>query len=246
MKIIKKVKPIIISWILFGVSIIISSLFFYKLSKFYSISDKTIDLNITNGIGNFIGGILGPIFSLIGSLLIFETIRLQRKTLKSQKKETKFERDLNIFMKYIDKIDKTIENFHIDDKKDLASMKFLFLETFSALDYNSDEKNIKNTLDYLISIKQELSDFSYKISIHSKVIKKIKLDYIQDSNEKNLFKSIIDSTFEIFSKTFMNNFIILCESKKSDFEYEVLELEGIEKKFKEILENIDENPTKPQ
>ncbi|POR25318.1 hypothetical protein BWK58_07065, partial [Flavobacterium columnare] len=68
MKKIKQINNFIL--ILFIFSIIITSVFLYQFSTFYDFAKKSIDIEITNGIGTFIGGILGPLLSLIGSLLI--------------------------------------------------------------------------------------------------------------------------------------------------------------------------------
>ncbi|HLY70742.1 MAG TPA: putative phage abortive infection protein [Puia sp.] len=66
--------------------------FFIKINDHFSIANKlqAPDIAATGEIGDFIGGLVGTLFSLVGVLLLFITLRDQRESFKKERFENHF------------------------------------------------------------------------------------------------------------------------------------------------------------
>ena len=89
--------------------LVIMLIFFIRIGYHYSFSDgnNPPQMDATGQIGDFIGGVVGTIFSLVGVLLLFITLRDQRETFKKERFETLFFDLLKIHRENVDELKKS-------------------------------------------------------------------------------------------------------------------------------------------
>jgi hypothetical protein len=83
-------KGFAVSSTLLGLLVMI--IFYFRLAQHFSISSATQipNMSTTGQIGDFVGGVVGTIFSLVGVLLLFITLRDQRESFKKERFEQRF------------------------------------------------------------------------------------------------------------------------------------------------------------
>ncbi|OWP84284.1 hypothetical protein BWK59_06115 [Flavobacterium davisii] len=225
------------------IAIIVVIIFLINIYRFYSFSTYSIDLNITNGIGTFIGGIIGPIFSLIGSILIYKTIKIQKKTLKFQISESQFERDINLLIKYIDFIESSVNNLKFKNENGYKAIKTLN-NKLNLLDISEIDKWNKN-LQCLINIKEQLNEFATSIENSSKIINYILKKYETDNERLNFLKTIIElstKNIEFFASHFTKNYENYSYDLNSNLinnPIDISELGFIHIRLKKFLNNLN-------
>jgi len=91
-----------LAFVSIGIGLIIFIAFMVQLSKEYSITDGTLQLDKTGQVGDFVGGIVGAIWALTGVLLFYATLRLQSKELAENRKNFQISRLTDIIYKQLD------------------------------------------------------------------------------------------------------------------------------------------------
>lgn len=83
---IKKGMTLSVIMLFFGLGIM--TWFITRLLYYDGQWDTNHEINLTNAglVGDFIGGLSGTLFALVGVLLLFETLSLQRKEFKESRK----------------------------------------------------------------------------------------------------------------------------------------------------------------
>ncbi len=121
---------ILLSFVLtiFGTSIIvwiISRGIYYEdfINKTYA-----LDLDSSAKFGDFIGGFVGTIFTLVGIVLLYETLSLQRKEFEESRKVFEKQQFENKFFSLLDVYQSIINSMHYDVEN--SSAKFIGKEFF--------------------------------------------------------------------------------------------------------------------
>jgi len=96
---------VIILWFLFRG-------FFYD--NFINLKEK-ISLDNASKIGDFIGGIVGAIFTLVGIVLLYETLSFQRKELKESRQVFEKQQFENTFFGLLNLYKDIVQSIHIED-----------------------------------------------------------------------------------------------------------------------------------
>ncbi|POR23235.1 hypothetical protein BWK58_10115, partial [Flavobacterium columnare] len=173
----------------------------------------------------------------------YQTIILQRKTLKNQRKEVQLERDLNLFLKFIEKTEQAIDQFEIDNNRGHQLIEELIF-LIPSLDLDNPEKKDKanKNFEYLIKHKTELEKFSSSLLLSSKMLNKILVKHKCDNKTFDFLNMILDSTFDDFLKQILTSCTELYNailSKEIDPVTGFGDLNIVFYNFKEILTNIE-------
>jgi len=88
-------EKVFIRWfsiLLVVIGIIVMIVFFTRIGYHFSIATDygNPDMGVTGQIGDFVGGVVGTLFSLVGVLLLFVTLRNQRESFAKERFETRF------------------------------------------------------------------------------------------------------------------------------------------------------------
>ena len=153
-------KRIIFSVILTIVGFLILIFFSYKVFNFQAIKDPIVDVQFApiGQIGDFVGGYVGTLFSIVGIVLLFETLALQRKESSESKAVFLKQQFDNTFFELLKLHKENVENFSTFDffgeeqkgRKFFAHNKELLQNIF--IPTRSISKNRKLAIDHFTNI----------------------------------------------------------------------------------------------
>jgi len=132
----------------------------FFIEKFIDLN-SSVNLDSAAKIGDFIGGIVGVIFTLVGIVLLYETLSLQRKELKESRQVFEKQQFENTFFGLIKMYNDIVNSIHFEDYigqsfvgKDFFAFKMDFLmNSFSHSD--SIFRNRKIAIDTYIQFYTE-------------------------------------------------------------------------------------------
>lgn len=104
-------KKLVVSAILIILWLLIRGLFFEKYIDLH----KDVNLDLASKIGDFISGTVGVIFTLVGIILLFETLSLQRKELKESRQVFEKQQFENTFFGLIKMYNEIVYSVHVED-----------------------------------------------------------------------------------------------------------------------------------
>lgn len=107
-----------VSIILIGSAIIIWFFYFLFFKEDYWNPDNKINLTSTGLMGDFIGGLVGTLFTLVGIILLFETLALQRLELSESRKVFEKQQFENTFFNLLNLYVEVVKGLHYS-KNDL-------------------------------------------------------------------------------------------------------------------------------
>lgn len=114
--------------IIIGLAIIVWFLVRLLFCEGHWNTNRNINITIAGQIGDFVGGLAGTFFTLVGVLLLFETLALQRRELKESR--SVFEKQMfeTTFFSLIDLYQEVVKSLHFD-----------FVESYSEKIYNGKD-----------------------------------------------------------------------------------------------------------
>lgn len=157
MKYIKKLSEILkknrmfisISFVAAGCSVILWFLLRGYFFEGFINPETEINLDNASKIGDFIGGFVGVIFTLVGVLLLYETLALQRKELTDSRKVFEKQQFENTFFSLLDLYQNIVNSLHYEDFTGIQSTGKEFFKTQKALcifNYTPSDSFYKNRL----------------------------------------------------------------------------------------------------
>jgi hypothetical protein len=124
----KTKSRIILSFVLVGIGLIIIIAYLVKIYKNGYLNTGSINLEYSAQAGDFIGGIIGAIFTLVGIVLLFETLSLQRIEFEESRKVFQTQQFENKFFSLLNLYQEIIRTFHYEMPN--TSEKFIGKEYF--------------------------------------------------------------------------------------------------------------------
>lgn len=121
-------QRVLLSLILILSGLIITAVFFIELLFEGFLNFNTINFNRASDVGEFIGGVVGTIFTLVGIVLLYETLSLQRNEFEDSRKVFEKQQFENKFFSLLKLYQEIITTFHYD--LPASSQKFVGKEFF--------------------------------------------------------------------------------------------------------------------
>lgn len=242
-----------LAFVSIGIGLIIFITFMVQLSKEYSTTGGTIQLDKTGQVGDFVGGIVGAIWALTGVLLFYATLRLQSRELAENRKHFQISRLTDIIYKQLDLFNVQLnllilKDVEIDNDKNFIEHKSrsaLFLirkrveKVLTFQNLKEDEKQ-SATLKYIgdnyafIEInKDKLFNLYEELENHVSVIRAVLITEGIPPSDLNELKSIF---FKNIGVDFLNTSYLLGQLLESYIDYR----EKVKKDDKEIY-SIESN-----
>lgn len=195
-------KRILFSVGLIAIGLIIIIWFFYYLfikEDYYNPENK-INLQSTALIGDFIGGLSGTLFTLVGIILLFETLAFQRLELSESRKVFEKQQFENTFFNLLNLYNEIVKGLHF------TIMDFLENKTYTGKEFfekqhktfyksfdpkNNIQKNRKNAvvkyLEFYSSTKEQTAHYFRTIYRIFRIIEDSKFD----PEEKEQYAKIV-------------------------------------------------------
>lgn len=189
-------QRLLFSMILIFIGIIIAIAFLVDLCLENYINSGTLNFEHSAHAGDFIGGIVGTIFTLVGIVLLYETLSLQRNEFEDSRKVFEKQQFENKFFSLLNLYKEIISTFHYD--LPTSSQKYVGKEFFAKhksdfengyLPTNSYFKNRKiatsKYVEFYLSNKEELGQYFrtlyrlFKLIKDSKNTENEKIEYIK-------------------------------------------------------------------
>ena len=183
-------------------------------------SDNKINLSNAGLIGDFIGGLVGTIFSIIGILLLYETLALQRKEFKETRKvlmKEQFENTyfalINFYQDALGKISEKItpiigEPYIISDLEYFEyKREFLYLNFTPTKSILKDSKSIKTAYtNFYLQNKTSLSIYFRTLYRIYKFIDESDFDSFTKMEYAKIFRAQLnqDELFFIYYNAYSN------------------------------------------
>lgn len=157
---------IILSLFLVFIGITIYLIFIAELWHEGYINTNTINSEKAAHTGDFIAGIVGTIFTLIGIVLLYETLSLQRQEFIESRKVFQSQQFENKFFSLIELYNNIISTFHYDDPT--TSEKFIGKEYF--VRHKEDFLNNINTTNSFFNNRKQIISIYTKFYLENKEI----------------------------------------------------------------------------
>ncbi len=153
-------KRMIFSSFCIVVGLVIVFWFLIRLLYFegYWNTSENINLNVVGQIGDFIGGLSGTFFTLVGVLLLFETLALQRKELMQSRKVFEKQQFETTYFNLINLYQEIVKSLHLD-----------YTETSS--------ERVHNGKDYFEQLRSQFYDGFHVEELFWKNRKQAKIKY---------------------------------------------------------------------
>ena len=168
-------EPVAIFFIIIG--LIIFSITIYKIIKSGDLNVGIIDLKKSADFGSFVGGFIGSIWSLIGIILFYSSLQLQRTELRLQREEIKKQREEFI-----------LQRVEMEQQTDVFNQ-----QKFETSFYNLFA--IYKNIIYLSAFNEEIREASIDLRnlIETDILDLLKSDFDKQMNDKknNYLKQIL-------------------------------------------------------
>ncbi len=167
-------KRIIFSTVLIiiGIGVIIWFLIQLLVVENYFNSNNPVNLTGIGQIGDFIGGLSGTLFTLVGVVLLFETLALQRTELAESRKVFEKQQFENTFFNLLNLYQEITKSMHVDDfdlytekthsgKDFFKQQKLKFYSDFNPKDKFSKNRKeaTKNYMKFYVETKEQTAHY---------------------------------------------------------------------------------------
>ena len=179
--------------------------------------------------GDFIGGVSGTLFTLVGVVLLFETLALQRDELAESRKVFEKQQFDNTFFNLLNVYQEVVKSLHIDSlginigKAFFEEKRKKFYEEFQPTErYTRNRRNAKiKYVEFYVSTKEQTANYFrtiyriFRFISNSNITEKEKMDYAKivraQLSESELFFLYYNSFTEYGTKfrKLINDFDIL-------------------------------------
>jgi hypothetical protein len=219
------------SLLLIGVGLGVIAWFLIRLLFYegYWNTEQRVNLPDAGQIGDFIGGLSGTLFTLVGVVLLFETLALQRDELAESRKVFEKQQFDNTFFNLLNVYQEVVKSLHFDSlginigKAFFEEKRKKFYEEFAAVDkYTNNRRNAKiKYIEFYTSTKEQTANYFrtiyriFKFISKSDISPKEKTEYTKilraQLSESELFFLYYNSFTEYGAKfrTLINDFDIL-------------------------------------